>query len=179
MTSNNSAPAREWYVVYTKPRSEKKLHEALRKKAITSYLPLLRIRKKWSDRYRWIEKPAFDSYLFVSIDFDQEALNVLKTPNAMRFVQWGGSPATLTQHDMDMLRISVEHFADSLIIRDASFFTPGETVLIKVGPFAGKEAIIERIQGKTLVLVNFPALNKTLQVEIPVENLQSPADRLV
>ena len=45
----------------------------------------------------------------------------------------------------------------------------GETVRIKDGPFAGKEAIIERIQGKTMVVVAFPALNKSVQVEIPVE----------
>jgi transcription antitermination factor NusG len=58
-----------WYAVYTRHRSEKRLADALAKLGIDHYLPLLRTRKKWSDRYKWVEEPLFASYVFVRIEF--------------------------------------------------------------------------------------------------------------
>ncbi len=166
-----AAPQTHWYAVYTRPRSEKKLQGALNKLGIESYLPLLRTRKKWSDRFKWVEEPLFASYLLVKIEFDQQSLSVLKIPQAIHFVTTAGNPAIISDADMDLLRLAVDNFAESLIIRDTSVLTAGETVRIKEGPFAGKEAVIERIQGKAMVVVAFPGLNKSVQVEIPVEQL--------
>lgn len=158
-----------WYALYTKSRSEKKLAETLQKLGIEHYLPLLRIRKKWSDRYKWVEEPVFASYLFVRIDFGLSSLRVLKLPQAVYFVSTVGAPTIIDAHDLELLRLAVENYTESLVIRDSSALAAGETVRIKDGPFADKEAIIERIQGKTMVVVAFPALNKSVQVEIPVE----------
>ena len=160
-----------WYAVYTRPRSEKKLAEGLQKLGIEHYLPLLRTRKKWSDRYKWVEEPVFASYLFVHIEFERDSLRVLKLPQAVYFVSTEGAPTVIEAGDLELLRLAVDHYAESLVIRDTSVLTAGETVRIKDGPFAGKEAVIERIQGKTLVVVAFPALNKSVQVELPVEQL--------
>lgn len=161
--------AQQWYALYTKPRSEKKLAENLAKLGIEHYLPLLRKRKKWSDRYKWIEEPVFASYLFVHMDFERDSLRVLKLPQAVYFVSTEGVPTVIEAHDLELLRLAVDNYAESLVLRDTSALAAGETVRIKDGPFAGKEAVIERIQGKTLVVVAFPALNKSVQVEIPVE----------
>ncbi len=160
-----------WYAIYTRPRSEKKLAENLAKLGIEHYLPLLRTRKKWSDRYKWVEEPLFTSYVFVQIDFERDALRVLKLPQAVYFVSTEGAPTVIGTDELELLRIAVENYAESLVIRDTSALAAGETVRITDGPFAGKEAVIERIQGKTLVVVAFPALNKSVQVEIPVEKL--------
>ena len=160
-----------WYAVYTRPRSEKKLAEGLQKLGIEHYLPLLRTRKKWSDRYKWVEEPVFASYLFVHIEFERDSLRVLKLPQAVYFVSTEGAPTVIEAYDIDLLRLAVDNFAESLTLRDTSALAAGETVRIKDGPFAGKEAVIERIQGKTLVVVAFPALNKSVQVEIAVEQI--------
>lgn len=160
-----------WYAVYTRPRSEKKLAEGLQKLGIEHYLPLLRTRKKWSDRYKWVEEPVFASYLFVHIDFEGDSLRVLKLPQAVYFVSTEGAPTFIEAYDLELLRLAVDNYAESLVIRDTASLTKGEAVRIKDGPFAGKEAVIERIQGKTLVVVAFPALNKSVQVELPVEQL--------
>lgn len=160
-----------WYAIYTRPRSEKKLAEALQKLQIAYYLPLLRVRRKWSDRYKWIEEPVFSSYLFVRIDLKHDALRVLRIPQAVQFVSKEGAATAISDGDIELLRLAVENFAESLVIRDTSTLAAGETVHIKDGPFAGKEAVIERIHGKTLIVVAFPALNKSVQVEIPVEQI--------
>ena len=157
-----------WYALYTRPRSEKRLAELLQKLGIEHYLPLLRTRKKWSDRYKWVEEPVFSSYLFVRIDLKHDALRVLRIPQAVQFVSKEGAATAISDGDIELLRLAVENFAESLVIRDTSTLAAGETVRIKDGPFAGKEAIIERIHGKTLVVVAFPALNKSVQVEVAV-----------
>ena len=50
---------KKWIAVYTKPRHEKTLAQELEKKGIESYLPLLKERRKWSDRKKWVEFPLF------------------------------------------------------------------------------------------------------------------------
>ena len=165
-----------WYVVYTKPKSEKKLSEYLQRKGVTTFLPLIRTRRKWSDRYKWIEKPAFDSYLFVRIDYRAQSLEILRAPQAVNFVHNAGEPAMLRNEEIEIIRTAVENFSDSLVIHDSSKFSQGQKVIVNFGPFAGKEAIVEKVQGKTLLVVSFPSLNKSLQVELSVENIRGPAE---
>ena len=57
--------AARWLVVYTKPRQEKKAAAALEKRGIGVYCPLKREKRKWSDRWKWVETPLFTSYVFV------------------------------------------------------------------------------------------------------------------
>jgi transcription antitermination factor NusG len=168
-----------WYIVYTRPRSEKKLAAALAKKGIEFYLPLLKTRSQWSDRIKWVEKPAFNSYLFVKINYERDHVAVLKIPYAVRFVTIGQIPAQVSENDINLLRIAIAEFYDNLVIRNTSEFSLGQKVLIKVGPFRGKEAIIEQIQGENHVLVHFPALNKTIQVRLPVGDLETPGEKLL
>ena len=53
---------KQWIVVRSKPRSEKVVYKELVSKNIEAYLPLLKERRKWSDRKKWVEFPLFSSY---------------------------------------------------------------------------------------------------------------------
>ena len=57
-----------WLVIYTKPRQEKKLAERLHHAGYTVYCPTQRMKKRWSDRWKWIEQPLFPSHIFIQID---------------------------------------------------------------------------------------------------------------
>ncbi|HEV3249719.1 MAG TPA: transcription termination/antitermination NusG family protein, partial [Puia sp.] len=50
---------KKWWVVYTKPRWEKKVNQFLTEKGMESYCPLNKVRKKWSDRVKTVEEPLF------------------------------------------------------------------------------------------------------------------------
>ena len=56
---------KKWIAVYTKPRHEKTVENELLKKGFEVYLPILKERRKWSDRKKWVEFPLFRSYIFV------------------------------------------------------------------------------------------------------------------
>ena len=58
----------KWFVVYTRPRWEKKVHSLLTAKSIESYCPLHKVRRKWSDRIKLVEEPLFKSYVFVRVE---------------------------------------------------------------------------------------------------------------
>ena len=59
---------KNWIVVRSKPRSEKIAYAQLEEKGIEAYLPLLKERRKWSDRKKWVEFRLFSSYLFAKIE---------------------------------------------------------------------------------------------------------------
>ena len=52
---------KHWIVVRSKPRSEKVAYRKLVEKKIEAYLPLLKERRKWSDRKKWVEFPLFST----------------------------------------------------------------------------------------------------------------------
>ena len=54
-----------WYVLYTKPKNEKKVYEKLTLQGFECYCPCQRTLKQWSDREKWVEEPIFKSYIFV------------------------------------------------------------------------------------------------------------------
>ena len=55
-----------WYVVYTKPKWEKKVAERLNEIGVVTYCPLVTKTSQWSDRKKKISVPLFNSYIFVN-----------------------------------------------------------------------------------------------------------------
>ena len=102
-----------WYAVYTKPRAEKKLKEALEKKSIQNFLPLITEKKKWSDRQKLISVPLFASYVFVKIDYSQDSLRVLQEPQVVQFVQYNGKPATIEDDLIELIKTFLEEYPDN------------------------------------------------------------------
>ncbi len=62
---SKDANTEKWIAAYTKPRHEKVAYDQLIDNGFTAYLPLLRQKRKWSDRKKWVEIPLFKSYVFV------------------------------------------------------------------------------------------------------------------
>ncbi|CAN0601278.1 unnamed protein product, partial [Ectocarpus sp. 12 AP-2014] len=58
---------KNWYVLYVKPKNEKKVAERLLSHQIEVYCPMIKEVKQWSDRKKTIEVPLFKSYVFVQI----------------------------------------------------------------------------------------------------------------
>ena len=54
-----------WYALYARSRHEKVVDDLLRRKGIETFLPVRKIKRRWSDRVKLIEEPLFKGYLFV------------------------------------------------------------------------------------------------------------------
>ena len=92
-----------WYVIYTKSRYEKSVADRLTKSGFEVYCPLLKTKKQWSDRWKWVEEPLFRSYCFVNVE-DLEREKVFSVPGVVRYLYFCGKPATIRNKEMDQLK---------------------------------------------------------------------------
>ncbi|MBM9548136.1 UpxY family transcription antiterminator [Leptospira sp. 201903074] len=160
-----------WYIVYTKPRAEKKLSELLAKYHLENYLPIRKERKKWTDRFKWIHVPILPSYIFVKIVFWRDKNKVLQLPGSHHFVFHKGQPATVTQNDLDLLEEGLQKYADSLKVNPESVLEKGKLVRIISGSYVGKTMEILKVKNKTLVVLRFPGVDTVFSYEIKVDDL--------
>ncbi|MEP6750927.1 MAG: UpxY family transcription antiterminator, partial [Bacteroidota bacterium] len=94
---------KKWYVVYTRPRWEKKVADQLSRKKIDYYCPLNRVHRQWSDRKKIVLEPLFSAYVFVQID-ETEQLQVRLTDGVINFVYWLGKPAVIKNEEIHAIR---------------------------------------------------------------------------
>lgn len=110
-----------WYVIYTKPRWEKKISSVLDAKGIENYCPLNRIKKQWSDRKKIIFEPLFKGYIFIKID-EARKWDVKQIEGIINYVYWLGKPAKVKEEEIVTIKKFLSEFenvevTDSVISR--------------------------------------------------------------
>ncbi|GBF51398.1 transcription termination/antitermination factor NusG [Leptospira ryugenii] len=169
--TDSPIPDKNWYIVYTNPRAEKKLSGLLNKYKVENYLPLITERKKWSDRIKVISTPCFKSYLFVRISFWEERIKVLQLPGSNHFVYAKGEPAILPDTTVSDLKALLENRDESSKVRVEEALIKGKKVKIILGPFAGREAEIVERRNKVGILVRINEISKTAVLEVNMDQI--------
>ena len=141
---------KKWFAVYTKPRWEKKIFTVLENRNIEAYCPLNKVRKKWSDRYKWVEEPLFKSYVFVHIRKEEESA-VRMINGVVNFVYWLGKPAVVSNRDMERIRKFLDDYNN--IQAEPLHLEVGMKVKVEQGIFMDKEAKVKRVMHKKVELV--------------------------
>ncbi|MGB9664394.1 MAG: UpxY family transcription antiterminator [Ignavibacteria bacterium] len=152
-----------WYVFYTKPRFEKKIHQKLIAKGIESYLPLIKVWRQWSDRKKLIEEPLFKSYIFAHVN-EKGRLTVLQTEGIVRCVSFNGKVAIVPDEQIEYVKKIVEHKQDSLKVTDALY--KGTKVKVISGPLEGMEGYVEYVDEDKWVVFNIEAVNHSIRVKL-------------
>ncbi|MBS1660093.1 MAG: UpxY family transcription antiterminator [Bacteroidetes bacterium] len=131
-----------WYAVYTRPRWEKKVYSLLTDEGLEAYCPLNRVRKKWSDRIKWVEEPLFKSYVFVKIA-EEDQTRVRMVNGIVNFVYWLGKPAVVKEKEIETIRKFLndydEVWAEPLGLRTDT------KVTIRQGALMDKEARVMKV----------------------------------
>ncbi len=136
-----------WYAIYTKPRWEKKVHGLLTDQGLESYCPLNRVKKKWSDRMKWVDEPLFKSYVFVRV-FPEEQTKVRMVPGVINYIYWLGKPAVIKDHEIEDIRRFLNEHTDVKV--ESIELKPEDKVIIRTGLLMDREATIQRIMHKTV-----------------------------
>ena len=92
-----------WYVLYTKPRCEKKVEEELLSLGIQAYCPTRFEVRLWSDRKKRIEIPLLPSMVLVNVK-DEHISRVFESPLVVRYMFWLGERAIVRQSEIDILK---------------------------------------------------------------------------
>ena len=141
----------QWYAVYTAPRAEKKVSERFTQAEIEHYLPLQKVKRRWSDRVKEILVPVVNGYIFVRIPVTY-FLKVTAVYGAIAFVREGGQPVAIPDKQLDNLRFMVEN-ADEPVEYSQESFDRGETITIIKGPLEGMMGELVEIKGKHQVVI--------------------------
>ena len=156
-----SSSSNKWLVAYTKPRWEKKLADQLTAKGFTVYCPTQRVKRRWSDRTKWIDQPLFSSHIFIHIEPERRDA-VYFTPGFVRFLFWNKRPAQVRETEIDTLKRWLNDF-DHESISIQSLAT-GSHVTVKSGPLQGRDGIVLEQRGTKLELYL-----EDLQVKVSVD----------
>ena len=151
-----------WIVVYTKPRHEKAVRNELHKKGYEVYLPLLKERRKWSDRKKWIEFPLFRSYLFVRID-KKNALFVLRTYGVVKIIKFGEKIGIVQDEIINSIRLMIE---GGYKPKPLDFFIKGDPVIVKDGPLKGIIGEVVRIDNHERLIVRIDVIQHSVSIQI-------------
>jgi transcription elongation factor/antiterminator RfaH len=163
---------KQWIVVRSKPRSEKVAHNELVKKNIESYLPLLKERRKWSDRKKWVEFPLFSSYLFARIDI-KDSIFVLQTQGVNTIVKFGKQIAIVQNSVIEAIRLAME---GGYQLEPVEYFVEGNQVEVIAGPMKGVKGIVAKLKGQNRLIIKIDAIQQALSIQIEskfIRNLNS------
>jgi len=92
-----------WYVIYTKSRFEKAISEKLASIGVEVYCPLLKTKKRWSDRWKWVEEPLFRSYCFVYLN-NSDRDQVFSVSGVVKYLHHCGKPAIVRDKEIEILK---------------------------------------------------------------------------
>lgn len=153
-----------WYAVYVRSRYEKKVHQQLLQKHLTSFLPLLETWKQWSDRKKKVSEPLFKGYVFVNIDYRNEHVPVLDTDGVVKFVGIGKVPSVIGQKDIDWLKRLVRE--PDAVGGTVASLPAGLRVRVAAGPFKDFEGVVVKQGRETKLVVFFESVMQGVEVSI-------------
>ena len=165
--AGNVAPAAllPWYALRVRSKFEKKSAVLLRQKGFEEFAPLYQAKRYWSDRVKLVELPLFPGYVFCRCN-EQSWLPVLQTAGVVNVVAFGGKPAPIDEVEIASLR-SLLNSSSPLFPR--AFLQVGRRVLIKHGPLAGVEGILEEFRKGYRIVVSISLLQRSVSAEIDAE----------
>ena len=158
-----------WYAVYTAPRAEKKVGERFEKENIEYYLPLQKVKRRWSDRLKEVIVPVIHGYIFVRISTSgfRKVQNVF---GAIAFVREGGYPVPIPDTQIARLKFMV-NYSDEPVEFSPEQFEAGETVNISRGPLQGLMGELVQIKGKHKVVIRLECFGCALTT-VPLSFLE-------
>jgi len=139
-----------WYVVYTKPKWEKKVAEKLNEIGIECYCPLITQIKQWSDRKKKIEVPLFNSYVFVKLS-DSDRNSVFQVSGVIRYLFWLGKPAIVRNEEI----LTIKQSLSNNNISNVSLvpYKKGDKVKLETGVFSSQNAIVQEVTNTHCIVV--------------------------
>lgn len=139
-----------WYVIYTKSRYEKAVADKLALFGIEVYCPLLKRKKLWSDRWKWVEEPLFRSYCFVQLE-DKDRDSIFTVPGVVRCVYHCGKPAIIREKEMDLLKSWLMQYDHDSI--QSETLNVSDRIRIRSGALMDKEAEVLESKGHYVLLL--------------------------
>jgi transcription antitermination factor NusG len=162
---------KNWYVVYTRSRAEKKVEAELSAQGIECFLPLQKKLRQWKDHKKWVEMPLLSGYCFVHIsrhDYDR----VLQAANVVCYVTFEKKAAIIPDQQINYLKQLLKQFEFDVEVTHENF-KPGKKVEIIEGPLIGMQGELLKNRGKHKFILRIEKIDTFITVEVPSEFLSA------
>jgi transcription antitermination factor NusG len=103
-----SNSTKNWYSLYTKAGSERKVASILTRKNIDNYCPL---KRHWNGRKILVSEPLFISFVFVQLA-EADMLKIRMIEGVLNFVYWLGKPAVIKAEEIETMKRFMSEYID-------------------------------------------------------------------
>jgi len=107
----------KWYIVYTKPDSEKKVSEILTRRKIENFRPVNSVTEEGRDR-KVKESLLFKGYVFVKTT-EQQLQDFKKIDGIVNLVHWMGNPVSVKNVEIKAIKLFLNEYANVTIEKTA------------------------------------------------------------
>lgn len=158
---------KNWYIVFTKPKCEKKVSALLTKRKIENFCPINCKQIKSVRKNKVLYEPLFDCYVFTyigEIDIDQ----LRHADGVVSLVYWKGQPAIIKNNEIDAIR---EFTNDHQNIKlERTQVNVNGVLRIIDGPSYSMDGKVLTVKNKAMK-VNLPSLGFTMIAEMERESI--------
>jgi len=154
---------KNWHVLRTRSRFEKKCEKELQRDGYEVFLPLQKQMRIWSDRKKIVEIPLFSGYIFLKI-LSSQRYDILQYVGITQFVRFDGKDAIIAENEINAIRQSLQK-EKSIEVADIELYV-GEDIKIASGPFKGFYGKLIQLKNKEKILVEIASMGKALLLEI-------------
>ncbi|MCU1338675.1 MAG: transcriptional activator RfaH [Bryobacterales bacterium] len=151
-----------WFAVRVRPKHERTAAYGLERLGFEQYVPLHRVRRRWSDRIKEVEAALFPGYIFARFA-GCERLRVLSCPGVESIVRCGKTDIPVDEAELAAVRVLVASGRPLLLWPRLRI---GQLVGINNGPLSGLRGVIVRDAENWRVVVNVEALDRSVAVEV-------------
>jgi transcription antitermination factor NusG len=154
--------AGSWFALRVKPNCEKVVAQSLLGKGYEGFLPVYRLKRRWSNRQKIVELPLFPGYLFCRFDVLRR-MPILMTPGILHIVGVGSIPEPVSDEEIESLKTVVD---SPLNLQPWPFLAAGDRVQIQGGPLRGARGVVLASDAKDKLVVSISLLQRSVAVEI-------------
>lgn len=159
-----------WYALYTKSRHEKFVESELLKKGIEAFTPKVTLKRRWSDRIKYIDEPIFKSYCFAKFCL-KDKIRVVSQDGVVTMVHFNHHYIPIPDSVINSLKLLIEN---EFRIDPCPYLKIGERVTIRRGPLKGLEGyIIEKRNKNTTLVVSVDAIASSVKCIVDIDLVDS------
>ena len=163
-----------WFAVQTIYKHEFRVLRDLTAKGFDTYLPLFYETRRWTDRTKIIETPAFSGYMFLRHDSSLRSRSlVLNTFGVFRMLPDNHRPTAIAEIEIESLRRALD---SNIPCAKCELPAVGTRVRVKSGVLEGVEGQIVRISNKFRLVILVSSISQAISVEVDGLDVEIVAD---
>ncbi len=153
-----------WYAIQVRCQFEKKASQQLLDKGIEAFVPTLKQRRRWSDRWQVLEVPTFPGYAFVHLyPAPAQRVQVLQTRGVMSFVAFSGELIPIPDKQIDDIRLLTSR---NVPFSAHPFIKIGQRVRIRGGCLDGIEGVLTSNKNENMLVISIEPIQRSIAVPI-------------